>query len=128
MSDLPDKIPKLPALPPMSTSSHFLDEASLWLLLALLGGSGASALALGLLLRGDKRLTRRMVIGTVLHSQAWGTAVFLLLADQTSMSIPVMLGVAVFSGMGVASFLDVVVLVLRRQLGFLPPREINTKE
>lgn len=125
MSDLPDKIPKITTLPAMSVPTHALDEATLWLLLALLGGSGASVLAVGLLLRSDKPLTRRMVIGTVLHSQAWGTAVFLLLADQTSMSIPVMLGVAVFSGMGVASFLDVVVLVLRRQLGLLPPREVK---
>lgn len=98
-----------------------VDEAMLWLLFALVGGVGASVLAMGLLLRSDKRLTARMVVGTVLHSLAWGVATFLLMVDQSAMSVPVMLAVSIFSGMGVASFVDVLVMILRRQLGFVPP-------
>lgn len=108
--------------------TNAVDDAYLWLLFAMVGGAGASVLAIGILLRSGRRVHMRVLVGTLLHSMAWGAGVFLMLADQTAMSVPVMLGVAIFSGMGLASFLDVVVLVLRRQLGLPPPRDVTTKE
>ncbi len=115
--------------PPLTAARDIfahIDNASLWLLFALAGGLGASLLAMGLLLRSDKRLTMRMVLGTVLHSLSWGVATFLMLVDQTSVSVPVMLSVSIISGMGLASFVDVLLLILRRQLGLVPPPSSST--
>jgi asparagine N-glycosylation enzyme membrane subunit Stt3 len=96
---------------------HAVDETSLWLVFALLGGTGASLLALGLLLRSKQAITARLVAGTVLHSLLWGIVVFLLLVDQARMSVPFMLGVSISSGMGVASLIDLVALTLKNRLG-----------
>lgn len=103
--------------PTMSKLQHAIDETSLWLLFAMLGGAGASLLALGILLRSDQKVTRRMLLGTVLHSMSWGAAVFLLMVDQTQLGLPFMLGVSIFSGMGLASFIDVVALLIKKHLG-----------
>ena len=94
-----------------------LDDSSLWLVFAAIGGSGASLLALGLLLRSNEKLTRRAVIGTLLHSSAWGAAVFLMTVDHTSLGVPFTLGISIFSGMGMASFIDVILLLVRQRLG-----------
>lgn len=112
----------------MSKLQHAIDETSLWLLFAMLGGAGASLLALGILLRSDQKVTRRMLLGTVLHSMSWGAAVFLLMVDQTQLGLPFMLGVSIFSGMGLASFIDVVALLIKKHLGVTvtvnpPPKE-----
>lgn len=103
--------------PTMSKLQHAIDETSLWLFFAMLGGAGASLLAVGILLRSNQQLTRRMVVGTVLHSVAWGAAVFLMMVDQTHLGLPFMLGVSIFSGMGLASFIDVVALLIKKHLG-----------
>ncbi len=94
-----------------------MDETSLWLVFALLGGAGASVLALGLLLRSGRSITTRLVVGTVLHSLVWGVVVFLLLVDQPGMSLPFMLGMSMSSGMGLASLIDVVRLALSKRMG-----------
>lgn len=96
---------------------HAVDETSLWLVFALLGGAGASALALGLLLRSGRTITTRLIAGTVLHSLIWGVVVFLLLVDQPGLSVPFMLGVSMSSGVGVASLIDLVLLSLKNRLG-----------
>lgn len=101
----------------MSKLQTAIDETSLWLFFAMLGGAGASLLALGVLLRSDQKVTRRMLLGTVLHSMAWGAAVFLLMVDQTQLGLPFMLGVSIFSGMGLASFIDVIALLIKKHLG-----------
>lgn len=106
---------------------HAVDETSLWLVFALLGGAGASVLALGLLLRSGRAITTRLVAGTVLHSLVWGVVVFLLLVDQPGMSLPFMLGVSMSSGMGLASLIDLVLLTVKNRLGITvtlnpPPR------
>lgn len=94
-----------------------VDETSLWLVFAMLGGSGASMLALGMLLRSNQALTKRVVIGTLLHSAAWGAAVFLLSYGQFSGDLPFVVGLSIFSGMGAASFVDLVLLLVKQRLG-----------
>ncbi len=94
-----------------------IDETSLWLLFALIGGAGASMLALGMLLRSNERLTRRVVLGTLMHSLAWGAAVFMLGYSRYTNDLPFLLGLSIFSGMGVASFLDLVLLLVKQRLG-----------
>ena len=116
---------RMPIMPKLQAA---VDETSLWLFFAFLGGAGASVLALGILLRSSQEVTRRMVIGTVMHSLAWGAAVFLLMADQTGLSLPFMLGVAIFSGMGVASFIDVVALLVKKHLGVTVTLQPPNKE
>jgi hypothetical protein len=115
---------------PLRGLSAAVDETSLWLLFALMAGSGASVLALGLLLRSNQALTRRTVIGTILHSVAWGSAVFLMTYEQTSLGLPFVLGLSIFSGMGAASFIDLVLLLVRQRLGinvtFNPPSPTPT--
>lgn len=109
----------------MKKLQEAIDDTSLWLFFALVGGGGASMLALGMLLRGHQELTRRAVVGTLLHSMAWGMAVFLMTLDRTSLGIPFTLGVSIFSGMGLASFIDVLMLLLRQRMGvpspYMPP-------
>lgn len=111
----------------MSKLQAAVDDTSLWLLFAMVGGAGASVLALGVLLRSGHVITARMLIGTVLHSMAWGAAVFLMMVDQVGVGLPFMLGVSIFSGMGLASFFDVLLLLLKRHLGvavtFNPPNK-----
>lgn len=94
-----------------------VDETSLWLLFALAGGAGASVLALGMLLRSSEQLTRRAVIGTVLHSLAWGAAVFLMTYNYNNLPLHFTLGLSVLSGMGAASMVDLVLLVVKQRLG-----------
>lgn len=115
--------------PQAATGLHGLqrvvDETSLWLVFALIGGSGASMLALGILLRSNQALTPRVVAGTLLHSAAWGAAVFLLSYGKASDDLPFLLGLSIFSGMGVASFIDLMLLLVKQRLGisvtFSPP-------
>lgn len=94
-----------------------IDDSSLWLLFAVIGGSGASMLALGLLLRSNERLTTRVIVGTMLHSAAWGAAVFMLSFSALSKDLAFLLGLSIFSGMGAASFVDVVLLLIKQRLG-----------
>lgn len=94
-----------------------VDETSLWLVFALIGGSGASMLALGMLLRSNQALTKRVVLGTLLHSSAWGAAVYLMAYSRFNADPPFLLGMAIFSGMGAASFIDLVLLLVKQRLG-----------
>lgn len=113
-------------LPRLQTA---MDETSLWLVFALIGGTGASLLALGMLLRSDQKLTRRAIAGTALHSLLWGVCVFLLTVNKTDLDLPFTLGLSIFSGMGAASFIDVILLVVRQRLGISvtinPPSNIK---
>lgn len=94
-----------------------VDETSLWLIFAVIGGSGASMLALGMLLRSNQTLTSRVVLGTLLHSAAWGAAMFMLSYSKASDDLPFLLGLSIFSGMGVASTIDLVLLMIKQRLG-----------
>lgn len=105
--------------PPLGAHAlqRVVDDSSLWLVFALIAGSGASVLALGLLLRSGRALNRRTVIGTFLHSAAWGAAVFLMTYEQGGLGLPFTLGLSIFSGMGAASFIDLLLLLLKQRLG-----------
>lgn len=94
-----------------------IDDSSLWLVFALIGGCGASMLALGLLLRSNQALTWRVVVGSVLHSVAWGVAVFLMAYNKLSTDLPFLIGLSIFSGMGTASFIDLMLLLVKQRLG-----------
>lgn len=94
-----------------------VNETSLWLIFAVMGGSGASMLALGMLLRSNQALTKRMVVGTLLHSAAWGSAVYLMTYSRFSADLPFLLGLAIFSGIGAASFIDLMLLLVKQRLG-----------
>lgn len=94
-----------------------VNDTSLWVLFAFAGGAGASVLALGILLRSNEAISRRVIIGTVLHGMAWGSAVFLMLYDQSDMGLPFTLGVSIFSGMGMASFVDIFLMLVKQRLG-----------
>lgn len=109
MSDTPTSI--------MSKLQIAVDETSLWLLFAMIGGAGASVLALGMLLRSNETLTRRVVVGTLLHSAAWGSAMFLIGYSRYTNDLPFLVGLSIFSGMGVASSLDLVLLLVKQRLG-----------
>jgi pimeloyl-ACP methyl ester carboxylesterase len=94
-----------------------VDETSLWLVFAVMGGSGASMLALGMLLRSNQALSKRVVIGTLIHSAAWGSAVYLMSYSRFSADLPFLLGLSIFSGMGAASFIDLALLLVKQRLG-----------
>lgn len=116
----------------MSKFHTAIDEASLWLMFAVAGG-GASMLALGLMLRSKQELTPRVLVGTVLHTTAWGVAVFLMTVDNAGLGLPMVLGLSIFSGMGLASFIDVILLLMRQRMGLpmpglLPPPQQPTAE
>ena len=107
---------------PLTTATHrtlqeAIDQSSLWLLFALIGGAGASVLALGMLLRSNQLITARAVIGTTLHSVVWGAAVFMLVYEHNGLGLPFVLGVSVLSGMGAASFVDLLLLIVKQRLG-----------
>jgi hypothetical protein len=91
--------------------------SSLWLLFALVGGSGASLMALGMLLRSNQALTYRMVMGTFLHSLMWGAAVFMVTYGYADLSLQFVLGLSILSGLGAASLVDIVLLIIRQRLG-----------
>lgn len=103
-----------------------LDDTSLWLLFALAGAGGASMLALGMLLRSSQALTPRLVLGTLLHSAAWAVGVFALTYSRFPEDLPFLVGLSVMSGMGVASFVDLALLVLRQRIGLPPPGSAPT--
>ena len=94
-----------------------IDETSLWLLFALIGGAGASLLGMGILLRSNQALSARLVLGTLLHSVAWGAAVFMLGYSRFGDDTPLLMGLSIFSGMGAASFIDLVLLLVKQRLG-----------
>lgn len=109
--------PQATASVPFRSLQGAIDETSLWLVFALLGGSGASMLALGLLLRSGQSLTMRAVVGTLIHSLAWGAAVFMVTYGKFSSDIAFVVGLSIFSGMGAASSIDLVLLLLKQRLG-----------
>lgn len=115
-----------------TTLQNAVDETSLWLVFALMGGAGASMLALGLLLRSNQALTWRVVLGSVLHSLAWGFAVFLTCYTKLAGDLPLLLGLSIFSGLGTASFIDLVLLLVKQRLGISvtinPPAPPQPKE
>jgi len=53
----------------------------------------------------------------LLHSAAWGAGVFMMGYSRYGSDLPFLLGLSIFSGMGVASSLDLVLLLVKQRLG-----------
>lgn len=93
------------------------DDVAWWALLALVGGSGASLLGLSMLLRSGHELTRRAVMGALLHSAVWGVVVFLVSYSTLKQDLPMLLGLSIMSGLGSASLLDLVLMGVKQRFG-----------
>lgn len=93
------------------------DDVAWWALLALVGGSGASLLGLSMLLRSRHELTHRAVLGALLHSAVWGVVVFLVSYSTLKQDLPMLLGLSIMSGLGSASLLDLVLMVVKQRFG-----------
>lgn len=97
--------------------AHAADDISLWALFMLLAGAGASALGLSVLLRSGGALTVRAVVAAVLHSAIWGVVIFLVGYDALQDKLPMLLGFSISSGLGTASMVDLLLMVIKNKLG-----------
>lgn len=101
------------------------DDVAAWVIFLIFAGGGASALGLGVYLRGGGVLTARAVMGVFLHSLMWGIVVFLMGYSTLKYDIPMLLGLSILSGIGTASVLDVVLMLVKLKFGinvtFTPP-------
>lgn len=101
------------------------DDVAWWVLYLMFCGVGASALGLSMLLRGGGSLTMRAVAGALLHSMVWGVVVFLMGFSTLKNDLPMLLGLSILSGMGGASFADLVLMLVKNRMGisvsFNPP-------
>jgi len=93
------------------------DDVAWWVLLALVGGAGASMLGLSMLLRSGNELNRRTVIGALLHSAVWGVVVFLVSYSTLHDDLPMLLGLSIMSGLGSASLVDLVLMGVKQRFG-----------
>lgn len=93
------------------------DDVAWWVVLALVGGAGASMLGLSMLLRSGHELTRRTVVGALLHSAVWGVVVFLMTYSTLKDDLPMLLGLSIMSGLGSASLLDLVLMGVKQRFG-----------
>lgn len=96
-----------------------------WVLFLVFAGVGASTLGLSVYLRNGAALTARAVVGVVLHSLMWGIVVFLTGYSSLKGDMPMLLGLSIMSGIGTASVLDVVLMLIKMKFGinvtFNPP-------
>lgn len=101
------------------------DDVAAWVIFLVFAGVGASALGLGVYLRGGGALTARAVTGVLVHSLMWGIVVFLLGYSTLKYDIPMLIGLSILSGIGTASVLDVVLMLIKMKFGinvtFTPP-------
>lgn len=101
------------------------DDVAAWVIFLVFAGVGASALGLGVYLRSGGALTVRAVAGVFLHSLMWGIVVFLIGYSTLKYDIPLLLGLSILSGIGTASVLDVVLMLIKMKFGinvtFTPP-------
>lgn len=93
------------------------EDVAWWALLALIGGAGASLLGLSMLLRSGQELTRRAVLGAVLHSLMWGVVIFLMSYSTLKSDLPMLLGLSIMSGLGTASMADMLLLLVKNRFG-----------
>lgn len=93
------------------------DDIAWWVLFLVFSGVGASALGLSVHLRGGGVLTLRAVLGAVLHSLMWGVVVFLIGYSTLQNDLPMLLGFSILSGLGSASFADLLLMVVKNKLG-----------
>lgn len=93
------------------------DDVAWWVLFLLFAGAGASMLGLSMHLRNGGTMSPRAVIGALLHSMVWGVVVFLMGYSTLAHDLPMLLGLSILSGMGSASFADVVLMLVKNKLG-----------
>lgn len=93
------------------------DDIAWWVLFLVFSGVGASALGLSMHLRGGGSVTTRVVMGALLHSLMWGVVVFLIGYSTLKNDIPMLLGLSIMSGMGGASFADLLLMVVKNKFG-----------
>ena len=93
------------------------DDVAGWIVLVVFAGGGASLLGLSMLLRSDKELTRRAVLGALLHSLMWGTVIFLISFSTLKSDLPMLLGLSMLSGMGSASMVDIALMLVKQRMG-----------
>lgn len=93
------------------------DDVAAWVLFLVFAASGASAMGLGVYLRSGGALTTRAVLGVLLHSLVWGIVVFLMGYSTLKTDIPMLLGLSILSGIGTASVLDVVLMLIKTGFG-----------
>lgn len=93
------------------------DDIAWWVIFLVFSGIGASALGLSVHLRGGGVLTWRGLLGALLHSLMWGIVVFLMGYSTLRDDLPMLLGLSILSGMGGASFADLVLMMVRNKLG-----------
>lgn len=93
------------------------DDVAWWVIFLVFSGVGASALGLSVTLRGGGELTMRAVLGALIHSLMWGIVVFLVGFSTLKNDLPMLLGLSIMSGIGGASFTDLVLLLVKNKLG-----------
>ncbi|MFN4360523.1 MAG: hypothetical protein ACK4F4_07345 [Hylemonella sp.] len=93
------------------------DDVAWWVVFLIFSGVGASALGLSIYLRGGGTLTTRAIVGTVLHSLVWGVVVFLMGYSTLKHDVPMLLGLSILSGMGGASFFDLMLMLVKNKFG-----------
>lgn len=93
------------------------DDVAWWVIFLVFSGIGASALGLSVTLRGGGALTMRAILGALLHSLMWGIVVFLIGFSTLKNDLPMLLGLSIMSGIGGASFTDLVLLLVKNKLG-----------
>lgn len=93
------------------------DDVAWWVIFLVFSGVGASALGLSVTLRGGGELTMRAVLGALIHSLMWGIVVFLIGFSTLKNDLPMLLGLSIMSGIGGASFTDLVLLLVKNKLG-----------
>lgn len=101
------------------------DDVAWWVIFTVFAGTGASMLGLSMHLRGGGVLTMRALVGAALHSLMWGIVVFLMGFSTLRTDMPMLLGLSILSGMGSASLVDVVLMLVKNKFGinvtFNPP-------
>lgn len=113
----------------MTRLDHILhsagDDIAWWVVFLLFSAVGASALGLSMYLRSGGALTVRTAVAALLHSMVWGVVVFLIGYSSLRNDIPMLLGFSILSGLGSASFADLLLMVVKNKLGisvtFNPP-------
>lgn len=93
------------------------DDVAWWVIFLVFSGVGASALGLSVTLRGGGALTLRAVLGALIHSLMWGIVVFLMGFSTLKNDLPMLLGLSIMSGIGGASFTDLVLLLVKNRFG-----------
>lgn len=101
----------------LSCMQGFMDDISLWLFFVFMGGVGVLVLVLGMLLCFNVKFMYCVIIGMLLYSVVWGVVVFMMGLSCMGEDLFFLFGLVIFSGMGVVSFIDLILLLVKQWLG-----------